>query len=201
MEMQEELEVLETAAEEEAVEEEVVEESADESAEDKEVEESADEVVEDEAEEEEVEAKTLTQKLVETESKADELKKAVEDAEESLKQGMAAKDAEIAELKDKVERMIEQAEEREELIAKMEVEVGEALQRVEDMKSNLGNPAAFNEAVNGEQTPVEEGGEADAEGGLYRAFMAIADPKEKTAFWKKHQAELQDEMKQIAGGI
>jgi len=132
-------------------------------------------------------AKTLTQKLLETQSQID-----------VLGASMTAKDAQIDELKAEVARMVEHAEEREAIILKQEEEVVEATKAVEAMKASLANPAAFADAVNGEAEPVADGGSGDDEstGGLNAQYAAITDPKARTKFWKEHGAEIQEERKQ-----
>jgi hypothetical protein len=168
----------EITAEEDApvVEEEVVEEAADVE------EEKAEEIEEDAAEA--VEAKTLTQKLIETQGQITSNIELIE-----------AKTVEIAALEAKITRLTEQAEEREIVIAEQQVEVVEAEELVEAMKASLANPAAFADAVDGEQEPVADGGSGEEESAtsLKEQYNAITDPKERSRFWKAHNKEMNKE--------
>jgi len=108
---------------------------------------------------------------------------------ETLKAQVAANDEKMA-------AMVAQTEERENIVAGLEQELEKAKEATAELKSSLAIPAALNDAVDGEEKPAESDivDESDTSG-LFAKYQGIGDPKEKNAFWRKHEKALIEEMK------
>jgi len=132
--------------------------------------------------------KTLSQELT-------DLRAEVKNLRENKDTDLAAAKTKLAEMETKMADMAEKAEEREDVIEGLQGELSAAQQMVAEIKASLPNPVALRQAVDGEETPAEEGaiaaGGGDDTGDIVAQFRAIKEPMLKTKFYREHKKEIE----------
>jgi ABC-type transporter Mla subunit MlaD len=109
---------------------------------------------------------------------------------EELTHTCEAKDSEIADLKDQVASLTADAEAKGDELKDAKAESNKLSERLGTARKALVHPALADAGVRGEETPLEDGGEATVEQSLTEQLAAIEDAKKRNAFYKEHKDAL-----------